>query len=157
MTPEISIVPATNDADINAAADLFHEYVFMLERVHHVDVTYQDFAGEMETFPARYEALFLARVNLAPAGVIALKRLGPEEAEVKRLYVREAFRGLKLGERLVERLVAEARARNYKMMRLDTHASMGHAIRLYESFGFLPSEAHNEPGNPCTMFFARTI
>lgn len=157
MTPEISIAPATSAADINAAADLFHEYVFMLERVHHVDVTYQDFAGEMATFPDRYEVLFLARVNLAPAGVIALKRLGPQECEVKRLYVREAFRGLKLGERLVERLIAEARARNYTLMRLDTHASMGHAIRLYESFGFLPSEPHNEPGNPCTMFFARTI
>jgi carbonic anhydrase len=157
MTPEIVIESAASAADISAAADLVHEYVFMLDRVHHVDVTYQDFAGEMATFPDRYEVLFLARVNLAPAGLIALKRLGPLECEVKRLYVRQAFRGLRLGERLVERLIAEARARSYKLMRLDTHASMGHAIRLYESFGFLPSEAHNEPGNPCTMFFARTI
>jgi ribosomal protein S18 acetylase RimI-like enzyme len=42
-------------------------------------------------------------------------------------------------------------------MRLDTHASMAPAIRLYESFGFLASEPHNEPGNPCTMFFARKL
>jgi ribosomal protein S18 acetylase RimI-like enzyme len=157
MSAEIVIEKVARADDIAAVADLIYEYVFMLARVHHVDVTYQDFAGEMASFPDRYEALFLARVNRAPAGAIALKRLSAAECEVKRLYVRDAFRGLKLGERLVERLIAEARARDYTLMRLDTHASMGHAIRLYESFGFLPSEAHNEPGNPCTMFFARAL
>jgi ribosomal protein S18 acetylase RimI-like enzyme len=157
MGSDITIEHATGAVDIAAVADLFHEYVYVLGRVHRVDVTYQDFAGEMATFPDRYDALFLARVNRAPAGAIALKRLSATECEMKRLYVRDAFRGLRLGERLVERLIAEARTRDYKIMRLDTHASMDHAIRLYESFGFLPSEPHNEPGNACTMFFAKVL
>jgi putative acetyltransferase len=157
MSPEIAITKVASAADVTAVADLFYEYVFMLARVHHVDVTYQDFAGEMASFPDRYEALFLARVNRAPAGAIALKRLSETECEVKRLYVRDAFRGLKLGEQLVERLIEEARARDYKIMRLDTHASMDHARALYARFGFAPSDAHNEPGNPDTMFFARKV
>lgn len=157
MSPEIGIERVTRAADITAVADLFHEYVFMLARVHHVDVTYQDFAGEMASFPDRYEALFLARVNRAPAGAIALKRLSETECEVKRLYVRDAFRGLKLGEQLVESLIEEARARGYKIARLDTHASMDHARALYARFGFTPSDAHNEPGNPDTLFFARAL
>lgn len=157
MTPEIVIGKVESATDITAVADLFYEYVFMLGRVYHVDVTYQDFAGEMASFPDRYEALFLARVNRAPAGAIALKRLSETECEVKRLYVREAFRGLNLGEALVERLIAEARARDYKIMRLDTHANMDHALALYARFGFEPSAPHNEPGNAGTKFFARAL
>lgn len=157
MSADILINRVTTATDIAAVADLFYEYVFMLGRVYHVDVTYQDFAGEMATFPDRYEALFLAHVNFAPAGAIALKRLSVDDCEVKRLYVRDAFRGLKLGDALVDRLLIEARALNYKTIRLDTHASMAHAIRLYESFGFAPSDAHNEPGNADTLFFAKAL
>lgn len=153
----IVIAPATEAADVAAVADLLREYVFRIARENGLDVGYQDFAGEMATFPARYELLLLARVDGAAAAAVALKRLSDSECEMKRLYCRDAFRGLKLGEQLVARLIEEARARRYRLMRLDTHPSMGPAIRLYESFGFLPSEPHNEPGNACTMFFARTL
>jgi ribosomal protein S18 acetylase RimI-like enzyme len=153
----VTIEPAATPSDIAAVADLFREYVFRIAREDGIDVGYQDFAGEMATFPARYDLLLLARVDGAPAAALALKRLSADECEMKRLYCRDAFRGLKLGEQLVARLIKDARARGYRLMRLDTHASMGHAIRLYESFGFLPSEPHNEPGNACTMFFARTL
>jgi putative acetyltransferase len=154
---DIAIAEATAAADVSAVADLFREYVWRIGRDHGLDVSYQDFEGEMAAFPDRYELLLLARVAGAPAAAVALKRLSPTECEMKRLYCRDAFRGLKLGETLVARLIEAARGRGYRIMRLDTHASMGHAIRLYESFGFLPSDPHNEPGNPCTMFFARTL
>lgn len=153
----IVLAPATSAADVAAVADLFREYVWRIGREHGLDVGYQDFEGEMATFPDRYELLLLARVTGAPAAAVALKRLTVADCEMKRLYCRDAFRGLKLGETLVARLIEAARGRGYRVMRLDTHASMGHAIRLYESFGFLPSDPHNEPGNPCTMFFARTL
>lgn len=153
----ITIAAADNALDTAAVADLFREFVFRIGREEGIDVGYQDFAGEMATFPDRYELLLLARVDGAPAASVALKRLSATECEMKRLYCRDAFRGLRLGEGLVARLVEEARGRGYRMMRLDTHASMGPAIRLYESFGFLPSAPHNEPGNPCTMFFAKAL
>ena len=153
----IEIVPATTAADIAAVADLFREFVFRIGREEGIDVGYQDFAGEMATFPSRYELLLLARVDGAPAAALALTRLSASECEMKRLYCRDAFRGLQLGQALVARLIEDARGRGYRVMRLDTHASMGPAIRLYESFGFLPSPPHNEPGNPCTMFFAKAL
>ncbi len=157
MSAEIVIAPAATPADVAAVADLFREYVFRIGREEGIDVGYQDFAGEMATFPSRYEHLLLARVDGAPAAALALKRLDATECEMKRLYCRDAFRGLQLGQRLVARLIEDARGRGYRTMRLDTHASMGPAIRLYESFGFLPSDPHNTPGNPCTMFFARAL
>jgi putative acetyltransferase len=153
----IVIAQAQDVADVRAVKDLFREFVFRIGREDGIDVGYQDFAGEMATFPDRYDMLFLARVDGAPAAALGLKRLDEDECELKRLYCRDAFRGLKLGEQLVAKLVEEARARGFRTMRLDTHASMGHAIRLYESFGFLPSEPHNEPGNSCTMFFAKAL
>ena len=111
----------------------------------------------MATFPDRYAALLLARVDGAPAAALGLKRLSDAECELKRLYCRDAFRGLGLGQMLAARLIEDARARGFLTMRLDTHASMGRAIRLYESFGFLPSPPHNEPGNACTLFFAKAL
>ena len=157
MPPRILIVHATGIADLAAVADLFREFVFRIGREDGIDVGYQDFAGEMATFPDRYETLLLARVDGAPAAALGLKRLSEIECELKRLYCRDAFRGLQLGQQLVAKLVETARARGYRTMRLDTHASMGPAIRLYESFGFLPSRPHNEPGNACTLFFAKTL
>jgi ribosomal protein S18 acetylase RimI-like enzyme len=155
--PVIAIKPALEPADIAAVQDLFREFVFRIGREDGIDVGYQDFAGEMTTFPDRFAALFLARVDGVPAAAVGLKALGPREGELKRLYCRDAFRGLGLGQALVEAVIADARRRGFTLMRLDTHASMGHAIRLYESFGFLPSAAHNEPGNACTLFFAKSL
>lgn len=157
MSGRIVIAAARDAADVSAVADLFREFVYRIGREDGIDVSYQDFYGEMATFPDRYDMLLLARVDGAPASALGLKRLSETDCELKRLYCRDAFRGLGLGQLLVARLIEDARARGYRTMRLDTHASMGHAIRLYESFGFLPSEPHNEPGNACTMFFARTI
>jgi putative acetyltransferase len=153
----IEIIRVTSPIDVAAVADLFREYAWVLNREHGLDICFQDFAGEMATFPDRYEFLLLARVEGAPAAAVALKPLAPGECEMKRLYARAAFRGLRLGEQLVERLIGEARARRYTLMRLDTHASLGHAIRLYESFGFLPSEPHNVPESPSIMYFARPL
>lgn len=153
----IVIADAASTADIAAVADLFREYVFRIGRDHGVDVSYQDFEGEMATFPDRYERLLLARVEGAPAAAIALRRLSASDCEMKRLFVRDSFRGLGLAKTLVKTLIAGARAAGYGTMRLDTHASMTPAIRLYESFGFAPSPPHNEPGNADTLFFARGL
>lgn len=157
MTPRIDLVSATTPVDLAAAADLCREYAFTLVRDLGLDLCFQDFAGEMATFPARFDVVLLARVEVAAAACVNLRRLSQTECEMKRLYCREAFRGLRLGQLLVGRLIEEARGRGYRTMRLDTHAALGPAIRLYESFGFLPSEPHNTPESPSIMYFARTL
>lgn len=143
--------------DVRAVADLFREYVFVLDRAHGINIAYQDFEGEMATFPDRFEALWLARVHGAPAGAVALKRLSQTDCEMKRLYVRDAFRGLGLARRLCLHLLEDAKARGYGVMRLDTHASFTPAITLYTALGFAESEPHNEPGVADTLYFARSL
>lgn len=157
MMPTSEIALATSDRDVAAVQDLMREYIFWLTRTHPLDVAYQDFEGEMADFPARYEALLLARVERAAAGACALKRLDAERCELKRLYVRPAFRGLGLGEGLTQRIMDEARTRGYRRMVLDTHEELKSAIAMYQGMGFTPSEPHNEPGNVGTLFFGRDL
>jgi ribosomal protein S18 acetylase RimI-like enzyme len=56
--------------------------------------------------------------------------------EMKRLYVKPAFRKNKIGKMLVEELLISAGEKNYKQMRLDTLTKLGPAIHLYENLGF---------------------
>ena len=157
MSPRVVIQEARDPRDLAAVQDLFREYVYWLGRTYALDVGYQDFAGEMATFPLRYESLLLARVDDAAAGACGLKRLDATRCELKRLYVRPAFRGLDLGATLTTRLMADAHARGFATMALDTHGALTSAIKLYERLGFTPSAPHNEPGNACTLFFARPL
>lgn len=107
-----------------------------------VDLAFQKFDEEMATLETFYEAIFVAREGTAIAGCVALRNLGQGVCEMKRLYVRPAFRGHDLGRQLARRVIDEARARGYKAMRLDTLPSMLTAMSLYESLGFREIEPY---------------
>ncbi len=83
--------------------------------------------------------LLLALDEHAAAGCVAMRKLVPGIAEMKRLYVRPAFQGSGIGRRLIEMIINEASQSGYSKLRLDTHPpKMGKAVRLYESHGFHP-------------------
>lgn len=80
--------------------------------------------------------LLLASVDEAAAGCVRLRRLGAGTGEVKRLYVRPAYRGHGVGAELVARVVREARAAGYRRLRLDSSRFQRSAHALYRAAGF---------------------
>jgi ribosomal protein S18 acetylase RimI-like enzyme len=140
----IEIVRPGDAADHEAIKALFVEYAESLG----FSLAYQSFDTELAAFPGKYApptgALLLARADGAAAGTVALRQLAPEICEMKRLYVRPAYRGLRTGEglsigrALAFGIAAEARALGYRRLRLDTIAGkMDAAVSLYRSMGFV--------------------
>jgi GNAT superfamily N-acetyltransferase len=103
-------------------------------------ICFQTFAREVADLPGRYEPpdgrLLIALVDDQLAGCAALRKLSPGIGEMKRLYVRPAFRGTGLGRLLVEQIIAEARSAGFQFLRLDSLPRMERAITLYRAFGF---------------------
>jgi|ERR1051325_89891 ribosomal protein S18 acetylase RimI-like enzyme len=114
-----------------------HELILEYAAATGVDLAFQGFAEEIAHLDTHYEAMFLARWNEEPAGCVALRRIDETTSEMKRLYVRTAFRGKDVGRALALRVIEEARLRGYRSMRLDTLPTMTSAIKLYESLGFV--------------------
>ena len=132
----IDLVRATSAEQIATVRSLFKEYEASLG----IELTFQGFAEEVAALPGAYAPpagrLFLATSGVDPAGCVALRPLGGGLCEMKRLYVRPIARGARLGRRLAETVIREARAIAYTRMRLDTLPSMKEAFALYQTLGF---------------------
>jgi len=134
---------------MEAVRDIFREYAATLS----VDLCFQDFDAELASLPGDYAAprgaLLLAQVDGAVAGCCALRPMDssdyPNASEMKRLYVRKAFRGFGLGRQLAEAILDEARRAGYSSVLLDTLDDMEAARALYEDLGFadIPPYYHN--------------
>lgn len=144
MTTPVEITIPRTTADHEAVKTLFREYAEQLG----FSLAYQDFDKELADFPGKYAApdgaLLLATVDGAPAGTVALRKLDEGICEMKRLYVRPAFRGRRtvdgrsIGRALAEDIVAIGRERGYQRLRLDTiSGKMRQALSLYRSMGFV--------------------
>jgi ribosomal protein S18 acetylase RimI-like enzyme len=144
--PEVSIeiVPAASADHIATARRLFKEYEASLG----IELTFQDFAREVAELPGAYAPpsgrLFLATDGPDHVGCVALRPLGAGICEMKRLYVRPTARGSRLGRRLAETVIREARAIGYARMRLDTLPTMKEAFALYQTLGFREIPAYCE-------------
>jgi ribosomal protein S18 acetylase RimI-like enzyme len=145
----LTIEQALSPEAVSETGRLFEEYSGSVG----VDLCFQDFARELETLPGDYAPpagrLLLARDGGQAAGCIALRPIDREVCEMKRLYVRPAFRGSGLGRLLVDRIISEARQVGYRQMRLDSLPTMQAAISLYRRLGFrdIPSyRANPVPG-----------
>jgi ribosomal protein S18 acetylase RimI-like enzyme len=132
----LKLFPVETDRDIKTVKRLFVEYADTLE----YDLCFQNFKEELANLPGDYAppngCLLLARYNGKTAGCIALRKLSENISEMKRLYVKPELRGLKIGRKLVEAVIAEARRIGYTHIRADTVPSMKEARALYASIGF---------------------
>jgi ribosomal protein S18 acetylase RimI-like enzyme len=134
--------PASTPEEIEQARSLFREYEQSLDN----DLCFQGFEQELASLPGAYGPprgrLLLAREGETLAGCGALRPLSEETCEMKRLYLRDAFRGRGAGRLLAETLIGEARSIGYRKMRLDTLPSMTSAIPLYRALGFYEIEPY---------------
>lgn len=147
--PSISLRPPSSPAEWDAVRDIFREYASTLG----VDLCFQDFESELAQLPGDYAeprgALLIAEVEGALAGCCALRPLDnadyPNASEMKRLYVRKAFRGFGLGRELAEAMLDRARQAGYACVLLDTLDDMESARALYTDLGFeeIPPYYHN--------------
>lgn len=130
------VAPAIFPQDQEVVRELFREYAASLN----FDLCFQGFDRELAELPGEYAppggCLLLALAEGDLAGCVALRQFDDRTCEMKRLYVRPAFRGQGLGRKLAEAVIQEARRLSYQRMVLDTVPSMQEAVQLYRSLGF---------------------
>jgi len=154
----VRITEALTEPAISQARTLFREY----SQLQGIELCLQDFEAELTSLPGLYGRptgrLLLAlhdgpAAHDTPIGCVALRKLEEGTCEMKRLYVRPGFRSEGAGRALVENLIAEARAMDYKKLRLDTLPFMREAQALYRNLGFvqIPPYLKNRPAD--TLYF----
>ncbi len=158
MTRDLSLrITPASEADFAQVASLFGQYAGSLP----VDLNAQGFAEEIAHPPGPYAppdgALLLACKDGDVLGCIALKRLAPGVAEIKRLYVVQQGRGLGIGKALVAAILKEAVRLGYREIKLDTLPHMIQAIALYRGFGFVPIAPYGSFPYPGLLCFGLSL
>jgi len=134
---DFSFAQTESAAQIAQARELFLEYAQSLG----FSLCFQNFDKELANLPGDYSPpdgrLLLAEYDAQLAGCVALRKLEDRICEMKRLYLRPDFRGKRLGRRLADRIIEEARQIGYQRMRLDTvEPVMKDAVAMYRRIGF---------------------
>ena len=141
----MELIQAQSTEQVESARELFNEYAAWLG----FSLCFENFEKELTSLPGDYAPpqgrLLLAIDNDHFAGCVALREIADGVCEMKRLYVRPAFRGTGLGRALVDQIIEAARQIGYRKMRLDTiPGKMDRALAMYPSLGFEEIERYRE-------------
>ena len=154
---EFIVRRAVLEKDISEIKKMFLQYG--IERTF--DKALRGYQEEIDNLPGKYGppsgGLLIGLINNIPVGCIAYQPLSRDTCEMKRLYVYPEYRRLGLGHLLVEKIIDLAIQGDYRIMKLDTHPSMTKAQRLYQKFGFLPSERYNDNPIDGILFFEKEL
>ena len=138
----LKIYPVETDRDIAFIRGLLEEYVASWfedggpVHIKEFEAHKYQMNNLGECFGPPDGCLLIAKYNEEAAGCVALRKLTGDRCEMKRLYVKPKFRGLKIGRKLAETIIEQARKIGYKYMRIHTITALEEANRLYESLGF---------------------
>lgn len=146
---EIKILPGYDR--LEEAAVLFSEYTDMLiegDPSFREYLEIQDYEEELKHLEVKYGLpegrLYLAYVEDRLAGCVGLRKIDEENCEMKRLYVRPAYRGSHIGSLLVQKVLTDAKEAGYRFMLLDTLPFLQDAIRMYKKYGFYEIPRYND-------------
>src|SRR5437773_12133866 len=113
----MEIIDGSLPERIEQARQLFEEYAGWIE----ISLCFQNFDKELAGLPGDYSPpkgrLLIAYLDTEPAGCVALHEFEPGISEMKRLYVRPAFRGKRVGLALANAIISPAREVGYERMR----------------------------------------
>lgn len=145
----IKMVYAYNHTE--EVSQLFTEYTDMLIEndssfQKYLDI--QNYSEEMEHLESKYGLpegrLYLVYCDEELAGCIGLRKIDNQNCEMKRLYVRPKFRGRKVGNLLVEKIIDDAKKIGYSHMLLDTLPFLKSAIHMYKKYVFYEIDSYND-------------
>ena len=149
----IEIFPATTATHFANARVLFQEYAEQLDH----DLCFQHFARELANLESVYAppdgVLLLLKCDVELSGCVATRPHAKQICEMKRLYVRQPYRGRGLGRRLADAIIVSARELGYERMRLDTLRTMSVPIALYRSLGFVETPPYYHNPIPGALFW----
>ena len=153
----ISLIPAFDRR--NELIPLYEEYAAMLLETDPVfarSLAQQNYDEEILHLEEKYAPpkgqIYLVFVDGELAGCVGMKPSDDSHAELKRLYVRPAFRGRNLGETLTRRIMDDARKAGYRYLRLDTLPGLKSALKLYRRLGFREIDPYYDCLVPGTIF-----
>ena len=148
----MEIRPVESAANLDEVRRLFEEYWAAFGFTPY----FQNFDQELAGLPGAYAPpggrLGLAWVDDAVAGCVALRRVDAERGEMKRLFVRPAFRGRRLGRALLDWLIADARRAGYRELVCDTLPVMADALAMYQRAGFERTGPYAGVSTPDTIY-----
>ena len=158
------ITLVNSEESVSQTQILFREYGSMPE----VKVCVVNFEQEILSLPGVYvppTGRLLLAINKETSnsenavGCAALRQWDQATGtcELKRLYVRNQFRGHSVGRKLLEAAIQEARSIGYKKIVLDTLPSLREAHKLYKSAGFREIPAYQKDPIPGALFFELTL
>jgi GNAT superfamily N-acetyltransferase len=147
VMPKVSIIEATSPTHIAAVAQLLRDYLLWMRRRYRdnpdmVDAYFEPLEWDSELgdlrghYGAPFGAIVLALVDGVPAGCVMLRGIGEDVSEMKRLFVRPAFRGLGLAKQMIAEIMRLSCVRGYAHMNFETGVLQTEAEELYRSLGF---------------------
>ncbi len=149
----IKIRKVESQEEIRMIRELLLEY----GRIRNFDEALGDYDYELANLPGEYAQpegnLLLAIYDEKLVGCVALRKIDDTICEMKRLYVKEEFRGKRIGYALVQNIIENAKEVGYRSMRLDNHPWMKEAESLYKLFGFVEIGAYRYNPTKGVKFF----
>jgi ribosomal protein S18 acetylase RimI-like enzyme len=153
----ITLKKAATTTDFENGKQLFRRYIQSLD----FELNFQDVDRELNEIATEYNyptgALLLVYDGDKAIACAGIRKIDPQIAELKRMFVDAGYRGLQLGQQLLQMAIDEARQLGYHSIRLDTVPTMLAAIKLYQSFGFREIEPYRFNPIPGAIYMEKEL